>query len=491
MIISKDFKSCTFNFQKYIVFTSLVLQKYIAEKIIMGRQASLFKLLVEYFDQPEQSIEESIIINVEEKINILLKDITDEISRSKRRKQIVNSKISKISNVLDNLDSLIKKAEKSKGKSSNSIDGIKLIKSLIRLSDSLEKGATATCQEISEIYVYFDKIKNLKIKAGGLSDTSIDRMKSDETMWKRTRIENLYKYWFDSQYKNETDFIKDFGFFLDKKLATEKRDKQMLYVVKDFLKDQDKDIDCNCFIQLFRKMKVEKEEMRNIIEVDDVPGYIVNEIKKAFNNNNPESVGLCEEEFQNIISDLAEQLIADLAVYCKKEKNYTTIIRKDNFRALIRYRLCNKLYNFYNKESIYRMLAFRIFQEEFPGNICIHPAAKIDSGVFISDYVMIGKQCHVHSDTYLKDCVCLFPFKSYETDMEDPYIVIGEGTILDKSTRIIGIVDIGKQCYINYNGIISKDIEDMSKIDSRGKKCKMSENEYLEILKGVKGEIYE
>lgn len=454
----------------------------------MEKKAFLFRLLVEYFGQAEQSIESDIILNVEEKIHILLKEITEKINTSKRRKPIVAPNISKISGILHKLGELISNVEKGKGESGNSIDGIKLIKSLYRLLISLEKGATATSQEISDINNYFDKIRNLNIKAGGLSDTSIDRMKKNEKLWTKNKIENLFIYWFEPLYKKENDFIKNFDSFLDNKLLTQ--DTEIIYKIKDFLKDQDKDIDFNCFWQLFKRMNIENKEAKSIVEDGKVLVYIVNEIKKAFNNN-PESVGLCEEELQNIISNLAEQLIVDLDVYCKKEKNYTTIIRKENFRALIRYRLCNKLYYLENNVQIYRMLAFRIFQEEFPGNICIHPAAIVDSRVFISDYVMIGKQCHVYSDTFLKDNVCLFPFKSYEKEAEDSYIVIGEGSILDKSTKVIGVVEIGRHCYINFNGIISKDIEELSKVGPQNEICKMKESDYLEVLNCVKGEIYE
>ena len=458
----------------------------------MGKQAILFKLLVEYFGESEESIESYIISNVEKRISILLKEIINKISNSKRRKSAVVSKVSKISIALDKIGVLIEKAEKGK-----SIDGIKLIKYLIRIVTSLQEGATVSSQKISDMSNYFDKIRNLETRASGLSDTSIDRMKKDENMWSKSRIINLYIYWFEPLYEDENNFINDFGAFLNNKLTSNKESNKMsneiqtIYAVKDFLQDQDKDIDCNCFWQLFKRMRMEIGEAPITAETSDVLEYIVDEIKNAFNNNTPESVGLCEDEVEKIISDLVIKLKDDLTVYCKKDKNHIKIVKKENFRALIRYRLCNKLYYYINDGQIYRMLAFRIFQEEFPGNICIHPAAKVDGKVFISSYVMIGKQCHIHSESYLNDHVCLFPFKSYEKEMEDAYIIIGEGSILEKYTQIIGAVEVGKCCYINFNGIISKDIEEFSKVGPQNEVCKMKESDYLEILSRVKGEIYE
>ena len=91
MFSSKSFKLCVLIFQECDIFTSFALQKYTTEKIIMGKQAILFKLLVEYFGESEESIESYIISNVEERISILLKEIINKISNSKRRKLAVVS----------------------------------------------------------------------------------------------------------------------------------------------------------------------------------------------------------------------------------------------------------------------------------------------------------------------------------------------------------------------------------------------------------------
>lgn len=207
----------------------------------------------------------------------------------------------------------------------------------------------------------------------------------------------------------------------------------------------------------------------------EILGNITKSLQSIWGEIEAEGVGISHEEKEKISFDVAGDLLEDY-------KFYNDGIRYDiesskGFQALIFYRLCNKIF-YYRKNSkeehddIQKALAFfsfSILQRAIEHTeILIHPAADLGVPIFIGNKVMIGKQCKIESACILGNNVCLYPFNIYNRDFQsqDIYIHIEKNTILCRNVKVLGSINIGRECIINKSILIGDNIEDKKYVDT-------------------------
>ena len=199
---------------------------------------------------------------------------------------------------------------------------------------------------------------------------------------------------------------------------------------------------------------------------------IIKALQNIWGEIEVEGIGITQEEKSEISLDVCQELLKDYTFY-QRSVSYDIETSK-GFQALIFYRLYNKIFYYMGKkddsseeakdmQKALAFFAFSILQRAIEHTeVLLHPAAQIDSPVYIGERVMVGKQCKIEAECVLGNNVCLYPFNIYNREIhdQDMYIYVGEKTAFCKDTKVLGSIRIGKECIINKSILIGDSIED-------------------------------
>ena len=206
---------------------------------------------------------------------------------------------------------------------------------------------------------------------------------------------------------------------------------------------------------------------------------IIKALQNIWGEIEVESIGITQEEKGKISFDVSKDLLRDYKFY----NNYINcdIESSKGFQALIFYRLYNKIFYYMEKNSdngektddmqkALAFFAFSILQSAIEHTeILLHPAARLESPVYIGNGVMVGKQCTIKSECVLGENVCLYPFNIYNSALQgqNMYIYVEEKTVFCRDTKVLGSIYIGKECVINKPILVRNRIEDRMYVDKK------------------------
>ncbi len=413
----------------------------------MRKQGTLLKLLIEYFNTSEADVSVEIQQNAEQILTNLSKNMYNAVYELKDTdtNKSLKGGMSKIQKALNELKKELDKKNP---------NVIKMINYLNALEESIDKDVSIrkdTKQKLLNVLVYLQKNT---FEVWGFSDTNIHRMATNDKI-RRNQILVLYKFWFEplivsTQYKN---FNKEFILHVisQSKIPNEFFSDAIIEL-ESFFEEQDSKISEAHFCELFDIFKDNCRIKAFVYDKEKILGFIRIELEKIMSEQEAKTRGISDTERTDFFTEITEQLIEDATVY-----HLNLHFLSNNFRALIRYRLGHLLYENTGGNQ-YKALAFYISQKDFPGNVYIHPAAKIGAKVYISEQVVIGSNCKISQYCYIGKNVCIIPFYVEQTNLLNEDIILETGVIVDDLAKIIGRVHIGQYSYINTQQLIFNNI---------------------------------
>lgn len=419
----------------------------------MGKQGILLKILMDYFDEAEKDIEEQMKNNLNCEITNRIKEIQKKVSEKKAKRGRENLLFenmggkTKIECDIKKIDGVLKKMR---------IDGFKIMEVLDKLEQDIENYSALDSREFKQISSCLAGLYEVEYQAISFSDSGIDRMRRDcKGIWSDDKIKKLYRYWFAPKHCDK-EFNKKFLEYINKNqnISFESQN-----IILEFYSDQDEAIKESDFLNLFRRFDVEREEIT--FENEKIIAFIKDALDEAVRDAQIITDGIAEEEISCNFETLTEKLLEDFEAYYIEDRSKKRIFYKDNFKALIRYRLYNWLYAAGKEEELYRLIAYKIFFQEFPENICIHPAVELERQVLVGKDVILGEGTHISENSYIGKGVCIYPFETVQTRSDrskNVCIIIEPRCIIDSSTKIIGEVNIGAGSYVSANLVVTRNI---------------------------------
>lgn len=324
-------------------------------------------------------------------------------------------------------------------------------------------------------------------KKNGYSDSSITRFEDpySSQLGERHYID-IIKYLIEPETENENDYL-TFRKRLEDCFKSHKYGripKDKLEEIQSYL--QQTEFKSRYILRIFRILEQcsvgflkndKKGKATNLEKQVENDKNIIDKLKGVLKNIwgeiDAEGVGISQNEKENIILMVCNDLLIDYKFYTANYKG--NIELEKGFQALVFYRLYNQIFYYKNIMKLYgkevpedignslAFFAFSILQRAIEHTqIMLHPASRIKVPVYIGDGVIVGKQCRVGEKCILHNNVCLYPFNMYNKDCEsrDLYIDIGSETVLCESVKIVGSIQIGRNCIIDTTVLVGSSVND-------------------------------
>lgn len=440
--------------------------------------AVFFADIVKYYGGSEIHIEELMRTNIAKvKAGKMseLKNLIEELSIESNRESLESNRFGM--QILEDLQKI-----KEAGKEQKTIKKIEQVIGKVKGMSRIDKNVS------DQVLLRIQLLSELE-GSTGYSDTNIIRFMDEHlNALREEKYNDIIDYLIKPE---EKDDFSDLSKWLQEciceskynGLPTEKREQIRRYLIRD-------DFSGKHILRIFRTLEKcsktfsradngDKQEKLNIGNELEILDSIINALQNIWGDIEVESIGITQEEKGKISFDVGKDLLRDYKFY----NNYTNcdIESSKGFQALIFYRLYNKIFYYMEKNSdndektddmqkALAFFAFSILQSAIEHTkILLHPAARLESPVYIGNGVMVGKQCTIKSECVLGENVCLYPFNIYNSELlgKNMYIYVDEKTVFCRGTKVLGSIHIGKECVINKSILVRNRIDDRMYVDEK------------------------